>query len=115
MQNATMNDETIAAIATAVAQAVTAALTSTTAPVAVETTAKTRKAPKPKPSARVANAAIKAAAAAGFECKAYKRGTWTWLYDVNAPKGNRTSEFQALKLAKGWKFSPKRGQFYRVD
>ena len=50
-------------------------------------------------------------AAQGFTTKASKQGFWVWIYPTDG-KG-RTPEFKAAKLAKGWKYSPKRGAWYR--
>lgn len=61
--------------------------------------------------ARMTGTAIERAKSQGFECKARKQGAWMWIYPTNGT--GRTPEFKALKLAKGWKYSPKRGAFYR--
>ena len=60
---------------------------------------------------RMTQTAITGAAKQGFECKSRKQGKWMWLYPTNST--GRTPEFKAMKLAKGWKYSPKRGAFYR--
>lgn len=60
---------------------------------------------------RMVKTATDKAKAQGFELKPSKQGKWVWLYP-NGGQG-RTPEFKALKLAKGWKYSPKRGAFYR--
>lgn len=58
--------------------------------------------------------AIAAAAKAGFQVKASKQREWVWLYPCEKSSGQgRTEEFKALKLAKGWNYSPKRGAWYR--
>ena len=53
-------------------------------------------------------------AAQGFETKASKQGAWVWVYPCAKSSGKgRAPEFKAAKLAKGWKYSPKRAAFYR--
>ena len=81
--------------------------------------AKTAKAPKPKHDPvldtkrveRMTRTACDKVAAAGYEPKTRKQGTWMWLYPSNSE--GRSEQFKAIKLAKGWKHSPKRGAFYR--
>lgn len=60
---------------------------------------------------RMVATAVNSAAKQGFTCKASKQGKWVWLYPTNGQ--GRTPEFKTMKLAKGWKYSPKRGAFYR--
>lgn len=60
---------------------------------------------------RMAQTAVDRAKKQGFTVKTRKQGKWIWLYPVNGE--GRTPEFKSLKLAKGWKYSPKRGAFYR--
>lgn len=60
---------------------------------------------------RMVQTAIDRAKSQGFECKSSKQGKWVWLYPVDGR--GRTPEFKSIKLAKGWKHSPKRGAFYR--
>lgn len=52
--------------------------------------------------------------AAGFETRTMKQGKWVWVYPAGKSSGKgRTDEFKAVKLAKGWRHSMKRGAFYR--
>lgn len=60
---------------------------------------------------RMAKTAVQSALKQGFEVKTSKQGKWIWLYPLNGQ--GRTPEFKGMKLAKGWKYSPKRGAFYR--
>ena len=60
---------------------------------------------------RMVDTAVKSAHKQGFDCKTSKQGKWVWLYPVDGR--GRTPEFKSVKLAKGWKYSPKRGAFYR--
>lgn len=60
---------------------------------------------------RMTATAVNAMDKAGYTVKPSKRGSWVWLYSQDG-KG-REDGFKAVKLAKGWAYSPKRGAFYR--
>lgn len=53
-------------------------------------------------------------AAAHIEVTTRKQGKWVWVYPCGkSASTGRSAEFKAVKLAKGWKYSPKRAAFYR--
>lgn len=63
---------------------------------------------------RMTRTATEKLASAEFEVRTMKQGSWVWVYPCGKSNGKgRTPEFKAVKLAKGWKYSPKRGAFYR--
>lgn len=48
---------------------------------------------------------------AGYPVKARPQGKWWWLYSTTGD--GRAAGFKAVKLAKGWTYSPRRGAWYR--
>ena len=60
---------------------------------------------------RMVKTAIDKFTAANIEVKSSKQGKWVWIYPMHGE--GRTDEFKAVKLAKGWKHSMKRGAFFR--
>lgn len=60
---------------------------------------------------RMVNTAVERFNADKLGISVFKQGTWVWLYSND--KHGRTDAYKSVSLPKGWKYSPKRGAFYR--